>query len=72
MVAHRFWCSSHGGEGSCGQGFLQRALFARKYFGPSENVPGGYVVYLDGRLRDMTNVAVTSLDPEDIVCVEAT
>ena len=40
-------------------------------FGPSELVPGGYLIYANGRLKDMTNVAVTNLDPPDLTWVKA-
>ena len=40
-------------------------------FGPSEMVPGGYVVYTDGKLRELTNVPVTSLELEEITFVKA-
>ena len=40
-------------------------------FGPSESVPGGYVIYADGRLKDMTNIAVTDLEPHDLTWVKA-
>ena len=39
-------------------------------FGPSENVPGGYVCYADHRLKELTNVAVTSLDIHDLSWVK--
>ena len=40
-------------------------------FGPSEAVPGGYVVYQDGRLKDLTNVVVSDLEPHDLVWVKS-
>ena len=39
-------------------------------FGPSESVPGGYITYADGRLKDLTNVAVTSLEAHDMSWVK--
>ena len=39
-------------------------------FGPSELVPGGYVVYRDGKLTDLTNVTVSSLEDHDIAWVK--
>ena len=39
-------------------------------FGPSEMVPGGYVCYADGRLKDLTNVVVTSLETHDLTWVK--
>ena len=39
-------------------------------FGPSESVPGGYITYADGRLKDLTNVAVTSLEAHDMAWVK--
>ena len=42
--------------------FAARSLPAT-IFGPSEEVPGGYIVYLDRILKNVTNVAVTDLTP---------
>ena len=39
-------------------------------FGPSELVPGGYVVYRDGKLRDLTNLSATTLNAHDLVWVK--
>ena len=40
-------------------------------FGPSEVVPGGYTVYIDGQLKDVTNILTTNLDAHDITFVKS-
>merc|ERR1711972_137622 len=39
-------------------------------FGPAERVSGGYVVYQNGRLKEVTNINYTSLQPEELVYVK--
>ena len=50
--------------------FVPRAL-PSVVLGPSESVPGGYVVYKDGRLADYTNVVVSNLDTHDLQWVKS-
>ena len=50
--------------------FAARSLPAT-IFGPSEEVPGGYIVYLDGILKNVTNIAVTDLTPHEITFVKS-
>ena len=40
-------------------------------FGPSETVSGGYVVYIDGQLRDVTNISVTDLSVHEVAFVKS-
>ena len=50
--------------------FAPRALPA-VVFGSSEAVPGGYVVYKDGKFGDHTNVIVSSLETHDLTWVKS-
>ena len=50
--------------------FLPRALPAT-LFCPSHRVPGGYIVFQNGHLREIVNVQHADLEPEDILFVKA-
>ena len=39
-------------------------------FGPAERVSGGYVVYQEGRLREVANITSTNLASEEIVYIK--
>ena len=40
-------------------------------FGPSQNVPGGMIVFQGGKLKEVVNLQTTNLDPEELVYVKA-
>ena len=40
-------------------------------FGPSTSVPGGMIVYQNGRLREVVNLVASPLAPEELVYVKA-
>ena len=50
--------------------FAPRATCAT-CLGPSEVVPGGYVVYIDGQLKDITNLLTTNLDAHDVTFLKS-
>ena len=49
--------------------FVPRSLPAT-VFGPSERVPGGMVVYQDGRLKEVVSLQVSELNAEELVFVK--
>lgn len=51
--------------------FVPRATPAT-VFGPSLRVPGGYVVYHQGRLREVVNLQVSEMTAEEVAVVKAT
>ena len=50
--------------------FVPRSMPAT-VFGPSDRVPGGLIIFQDGRLKEVVNLQVSSLEPEDLVFVKA-
>ena len=50
--------------------FSPRSLPAT-VFGPSEQVPGAYVCYINGRLVDKVNVTAVNLDMHELAIVKA-
>ena len=40
-------------------------------FGPSQKVPGGMIVFQGGRLKEVVNLQISSLQPEELVFVKA-
>lgn len=50
--------------------FVPRSLPAT-VFGPSQSVPGGYIVFQAGRLKEVVNLVASDLGPEELTNVKA-